>query len=219
MQTRRTRALVTFAVAAAWLRVAGAAPTAPAAPTAAPATSPATAPTTATSRVAPATGPTPRAVTAAADQLAALPRGDLPPAVAAAVEANDLAKVVAACDAERARAQASPDEWELDYSAAPVELVVIGKQHGYLGSFEDPTQPPGPSRAWVPIARKDLPIGRDATGRLRIVTCVDLATGRRLWSRALLPYSRLAVDPRDDALWAWREKQSARAVTKYAAAD
>ena len=95
-----------------------------------------------------------------------------------------------------------PTAWSIDLYARWAEDVRFGRRHIYLmrtihgpellTRWTEPTPDP-----------KHAPSNREGYGWLFAVTCVDGATGRPLWSRRFVPPTRMAIDPRDDALWSW----------------
>ena len=83
-----------------------------------------------------------------------------------------------------------PYAWSIDLNGRLVHDARIGRNHVYLMRMVSAPNPGG--YGWM--------IG---------VTCVDGAAGRPLWSRNLVPPTRLAIDPRDDALWTWERDEGA----------
>jgi hypothetical protein len=93
--------------------------------------------------------------------------------------------------------------WSIDFNHFPVEDVRIGRRYLYFqrmagGGQGRPDLDPDPKRA---------PPGAGNYGWLISMSCVDSVTGRRLWSRYFLPGTRVALDPRDDALWTWHRDE------------
>ena len=94
-----------------------------------------------------------------------------------------------------------PTAWAIDWHPTTVDDIRIGQRHVYLVQLRSPGgQDAVASLAPLPNLEPRNDKGYDW---LTHVTCVDGATGRRLWTRRFLPHTRIALDPRDDALWTW----------------
>ena len=95
-----------------------------------------------------------------------------------------------------------PTAWSIDLYGRWAEDVRFGQRHIYL--IRTTQRPEVPARWPEPTPDpKHAPNAGGDYGWLFAVTCVDGATGRPLWSRRFVPPTRMAIDPRDDALWSW----------------
>lgn len=99
-------------------------------------------------------------------------------------------------------ADAATARWEILFNGHLVTDVVLGAKYGYF--FVSPF---GASQKERPDQKiPDEYIEQDHNNRERTcnwtVTCVELASGKRLWTRPVYSDS-YGIDPRDDALWTW----------------
>jgi hypothetical protein len=123
----------------------------------------------------------------------------------ALVEAGQAAEALQALEA--LAADLPPDarlsRWELDTSGAVVMRVLVGRRLLY---FAYDSANAGKNAPGLPDTRpvlSDSPMGYDFA---LLVTCVDGATGERLWTRRMTGAWWMAVDPKGDDLYLWREK-------------
>jgi hypothetical protein len=106
------------------------------------------------------------------------------------------AEVVAQADA----LLTSASHWSLSFNTLVVSDAYLGTQYGY---FIARTR--GPAAPMLPVAAKHVPDNPQGYAEFDHASCVDLRTGKALWTRPFIPSSRFGVDPRDDALWVWHE--------------
>ncbi|MCE5280015.1 MAG: PQQ-binding-like beta-propeller repeat protein [Planctomycetaceae bacterium] len=87
--------------------------------------------------------------------------------------------------------------WEIDFMNSEVDHAAFGKEHLYF-CYCKPN-----SRAGAPGLKTNLasvePSGSAASSH--VVVCVEMRTGRILWSRPVEGLSRMAVDPATDTLY------------------
>ncbi len=95
-----------------------------------------------------------------------------------------------------------PDAWSIDLDSRWAHDARIGQRHVYLVSIL--THGETPAR-WPELApeQKHVTSRAGEYGWLITVVCVDGMTGRPLWLHQVAPRTRMAIDPRDDALWTW----------------
>jgi hypothetical protein len=99
-----------------------------------------------------------------------------------------------------------PDAWSIDLKGLWVQDVRIGRRHVYLLRRISGGEAPARRPELIPDP-KHTPRIAGRYGWLIGVTCVDAAAGRLLWSRHFVPRTRMAIDPRDDALWTWERDE------------
>lgn len=115
----------------------------------------------------------------------------------------------AALDAlDAARRALPPDDrlvrWRIDFQGHAIPVVLIGKKVLVFTSHVSRGGIPGPPA--LPDARPRLD---DRTGGYDFdtaVTAVDLADGRKLWTRRAPGHWDVALDDRHDHVFLWREK-------------
>jgi hypothetical protein len=98
-----------------------------------------------------------------------------------------------------------PDAWSIDFNGRSVHDVRIGRRHVYVLRMISGGENPAHWPEMAPNPKRAPNAGR--YGWLIGVTCVDGAAGRPLWSRLVVPPTRMAIDPRDDALWTWERDE------------
>ncbi len=144
------------------------------------------------------------AVAVALSSSSATAIADLPPAVMQAVRDGRHEQAIAAIDQVLARIDVEQNRWQYGFANHAVHDVLVGKDHAYFATQARRDQQadgrPKPYLKFDPIDFR-----REGYSDYLVITCVDLATGNAKWSAAVMPNSRLAIDPRDDTLWSWRE--------------
>lgn len=105
---------------------------------------------------------------------------------------------------QRIPASESLSYWEVPFQRRLVPDARLGRQFGYFlldraNTGAGDSEPPD-----LPISSKyEQELATIRRDELQTVTCVDLRTGRRLWTRPL-QREIIGIDPRDDSLWLWR---------------
>lgn len=124
--------------------------------------------------------------------------------VRAAAEAGRHEDVVA--DAGRALDALAADPasagWSIEFGQVPVEDARVGARYIYYQTSSSSRVPVASPITLAHDPRRDPPDARQYDS-LPTMTCVDGSTGRKVWTRRFIPHTKMAVDPRDDALWTW----------------
>ena len=99
-----------------------------------------------------------------------------------------------------------PTAWSIDLNGRWAHDARIGRHYVYLVSIL--TRGETPAR-WPELTpdRKRTPSPGGRYGWLISVVCIDGTAGRPLWLRQVVPPTRMAIDPRDDALWTWERDE------------
>ncbi len=93
-----------------------------------------------------------------------------------------------------------PTVWHTTFSGPAMEKVRLGKRYGYLISgLQSRQSPPHRGVTNTRVADESNLKGQPVWQG----SCIDLKTGKVLWTYALPYQARAAIHPDDDALWVW----------------
>lgn len=110
------------------------------------------------------------------------------------------AEAIAAAEAARQSLPASARlrTWSIPFGNADVTEVILGKRYGYFRMSQSTRGANAPADS-----RPVIGDGVDRYDEQQVVTCVDLQTGVKLWSRRFEGPFLYNADPQTDDLWAF----------------